>query len=76
MWKDNQMWSTLKQEDYGGTKHISVVKYILKMYFQYKQSVGYMERNVLAVKSLSFFFVLSYLKGEVIFKAACPRTTA
>lgn len=33
-----------------------------------------MERNVLVVMSLSFFLVQSYLKGEVIFKAVCPRT--
>lgn len=56
--KDHQM-SALEQEDCGGTQQVhSVIQYMLKIHFQYKQETGYTERNVLVVKSLFFLFFL------------------
>lgn len=51
--------SALEQEDCGGTQQVhSVIQYMLKIHFQYKQETGYTERNVLVVKSLFFLFFL------------------
>jgi len=53
------MWSMRSKKIVEAlNKHISVIKYILKIQLQYKQEVGYMERNVLVDKSLFFFSIV------------------